>query len=521
MSTKQWKAAISVLTVLSFLLLSSATVQAQKLGDTVKDDNLGVSLRVPKDWVSIPVEPTEKIIFIKYQADRAERHRKFRYDVTPGLDVLFFPHVDGNESDPLSGIKTEPGSEQDKAKKAYALITGSMKSYDGYVERYFGGFEKSKPQKKKIKKIPVTFLDMVGSKVEANGEPIPLHVSSAVFKVEEGTFVMQFICLEQNYKKRHKSNFAASFRSFKRIEKGAGSDEEALALLSDNERYIQEQIQKLPKDWNHFWSKKKNYMIFSNADKVFTKEIEKNLEGIHDCYVKMFPGKPKIGWKPIVRVCKTKNEYHGYGGPQGSAGYWSDGTKEFVFYNDVGGGAKNTMIVLKHEAFHHFMHFYLGTRLSTWYDEGHADYFSGGVFAGKRIKIKPSQWRRGTIQSAIVNGSYVPLKEFVNMSKAEYYAKANLCYAQGWSLIYFFREGKRQGARMKKEWQTIPDRYLEHLIKAFADLEKERPNDVTDENTVNYKLAEDAVKHAMEQTFGGWTDKDWKELEEAWADFIG
>jgi len=522
MKKTNWHLIPAFLALPLVVLVFCPPLAAQKTGELVKDELHGISFKVPKDWVSIPVDPTETLVIHKYQADRPDMARKIRFSETARLEVMFFPAQKAVTEEEIEGIKNAE-SGVDRIKAAQKLLN---KDYDSYIENRFKTFEQTKPVRKKIKGIPATYLDMVGAFRKINGEPIDTHIKSCVFQTDDGEFVFQFSCLDEHFKKRHKSDMDASIRTFKRIDKKVRSEIDEFSQHNANERYIEEQKAKLPSGWYSFLSKNGNYWIFSNADKQFAKEIEKNLEGIHECLVKLFPGEPRIDWIPIVRVCKTKDEYHGYGGPAGSAGYWSDMTKEFVFYNDIARGKRNTFKTLKHEAFHHYIHFLLGCPPSTWFDEGHADYVAGGEFAGKRIKIKQNLWRRGTIQSAIVNGSFVPIKKLVYMTKAQYYAQPGLCYAEGWSFVYFLLEGKKNGGKMKKGWDTIPSRYLGHFRDAFAALEeKERAKPDDEERRlsgpfeVNYKLSEEAKQIALERTFEGWTDKDWQDLEDAWADF--
>ncbi len=522
MNRLTWPSVLAFLAPCLFILLLSPPAAAQKTGELVKDELHGISFKVPKDWVSIPVDPTETLVIHKYQADRPDTARKVRVTETARLEVLYFPTQKPLTDEEIEEIKNAE-SGVDKIKAVQKLLN---KDYNSYIKNRLKGFEQEKPVKKKIKGIPVTYLDMVGAFRKINGVPIDTRIRSCVFHTDDGEFVIKFSCLDEHYKKRHKADMDASIRTFKRIDKKVRGETDGYSQHNANERYIEEQKARLPSGWYSFLSKNDNYWIFSNAEKPFAKEIEKNLEGIHECLVRLFPGEPRIDWIPIVRVCKTKDEYHGYGGPAGSAGYWSDMTKEFVFYNDIARGKRNTFKTLKHEAFHQYIHFLLGCPPSTWFDEGHADFVAGGEFAGKRIKIKQNLWRRGTIQSAIVNGSFVPIKKLVYMTKAQYYAQPTLCYAEGWSFVYFLLEGRKNGAKMRKDWETIPSRYLDHFRDAFALLEeKERAKPEDEENRlsgpfeVNYKLSEEAKLIALEHTFKDWTDKDWQDLEDAWADF--
>ncbi len=68
------------------------------------------------------------------------------------------------------------------------------------------------------------------------------------------------------------------------------------------------------------------------------------------------------------------------------------------------------------------------------------------------------------------SGSYCPLDKFVRWSQREYYGSNDLGlgggenYAQGWSLIYFLRTGKKNNARgWDPAWDGILDTYLRVL----------------------------------------------------------
>jgi len=505
------KSIVSFAIIFLFAILSSSTAEAQKTGKTVKNTKLGISFKFPKGWVSIPIDPLDQYTIHKYQAERPDEARKLRgYQQTSSMDVLYFP--------PLT-TQTGENAAPDEAKGMLPTIT--IKNYEDYIKKMLRRVKiQGKPKKKKINKIPATYYDFLSEQQFIGRDSVFLRVRSCVYHSKIGDIAFQFTVLDEHYKKR-KSSFDSAIRSLKLIEKkDTQKRDAAMSQLSDNDRYIQEQIDKLSSGWYHFWSKKNNYMIFSNAEKSFARDIAKYLEGIRECYEKAFPGEPRIDWKPIVRVCRNKNEYHGYGGPSGSAGYWSDLTKEFVFYNDVARGSKNSIETLKHEAFHHYIHFYMGCRLSTWFDEGCAEYFSGGEFIGSSIKIKALPSSRGAIQHYMVKNAHVPLRKMLGMTQREFYAKAGICYPESWSFVYFLLQGRKKGANVEKEWTTIPKRYLENLKESFALLEKENPDDVAGKNEVNSELSPKAIKMAMDKTFEGWMDKDWERLEKAWIDYI-
>ena len=89
-----------------------------------------------------------------------------------------------------------------------------------------------------------------------------------------------------------------------------------------------------------------------------------------------------------MRVCGDRKEYHEYGGPGGSAGYWNSGSEELVFY-DASRSKKiddDTVSVLYHEAFHQYIYYSVGNVAPhSWFNEGHGDYYAGADLKGAHV----------------------------------------------------------------------------------------------------------------------------------------
>jgi hypothetical protein len=167
-------------------------------------------------------------------------------------------------------------------------------------------------------------------------------------------------------------------------------------------------------------------------------------------------------------VCKNEAEYFSYGGPQGSAGYWSSNAKELVIYDDSAQGGKgNTWITLNHEAFHQYIYYFYGNIAPhSWYNEGTGDFYSGYMYKNGRFALKENPWRKDLIKEAIRDEKFVPLKEIFRYKQSDYYAgdKVGICYAEGWSIIYFLRTGKKNNARgWDPKWDNILEDYLRVL----------------------------------------------------------
>jgi hypothetical protein len=175
----------------------------------------------------------------------------------------------------------------------------------------------------------------------------------------------------------------------------------------------------------------------------------------------------------VVRILTDPAAYASYGGPPGSAGYWSAMARELVIYDDqAGGGRRDTWITLNHEAFHQYI-FYLYGNISphSWYNEGTGDFYSGLEYKNKRFNLKVNQWRRGPIQTAVQQGKIIPLADFVRLTQREYYGTnkwgigPGTNYAHGWSFIYFLRTGKKN---FQKDWNPAWDNILSTYFRVLA-----------------------------------------------------
>lgn len=263
------------------------------------------------------------------------------------------------------------------------------------------------------------------------------------------------------------------------------------------------------------------FVVTDHTDKAFISELQQRLEAIHSIYEQDYPAAkaeefrkagagartgdakddvdaardkamkdmfndgadPKEASKcSVVRVFTSRESYHSYGGPGGSAGYWDAGHKELVLYDDQAGGGRNdTWIVLNHEAFHQYIFYFYGNiSPHSWYNEGTGDFYSGFFWKNGRFILERNKWRKDEIAVAVRakdgkdrddKATFCPLEEFVRWDQSEYYGnnKAGLDgganYAQGWSFIYFLRTGKKNNA---KGWNPAWDSILETYLRVLA-----------------------------------------------------
>ena len=276
------------------------------------------------------------------------------------------------------------------------------------------------------------------------------------------------------------------------------------AKRRDIERY-------LVKGWDVAVSTKKNYIILYNTkgrrNDLLARIIGERIEQIREqVYEVQFPPAAKVEAVCIVRICGDRAEYHHYGGPGGSAGYWNSDTEELVFYDASPKKEPDddTLAVLYHEAFHQYIYYSVGeVAPHSWFNEGHGDYYAGSKYLSKKFNIRPFNWRVGIIKDALVKGpckpeveddkkpttgdsgpmpgdddeggpakrvnwdrskgGYTPLEYFVRMTQGEYYSYPSVSYAQGWSLIYFLREFVPKNPKWNEKWGKILDVYFTTL----------------------------------------------------------
>jgi hypothetical protein len=318
-------------------------------------------------------------------------------------------------------------------------------------------------------------------------------------------------------------------KSLKRVElsaKAIGTGPRSSAPRDEKRYRLEQEVAKNP-GWKMFESP--NYFVITSKtdDKEFIDELMTRLEAIREVYEEIYPvslinelrllaaarkkaeaeanpaanGGAKEGEEPVpeperrtvagsadpmeasrcsvVRICKDKNEYHTYGGPQGSAGYWSSFHEELVIYDDqASGGRRNTWATLNHEAFHQYIFYFLGNFAPhSWYNEGNGDFFSGFQITNRKFKLRPFDWRLGLAKENIkksekdIGVGVVPLKEIVRWTQAQYYGGSKYQtdggdhYAQGWSFVYFLRTGKGNSKCWEPAYDNVLSTYLRTLVE--------------------------------------------------------
>jgi hypothetical protein len=483
-----------------------------------RDPNAKFSFRIFDDFDPIPVE-TEgkgmnllatdgKYVVVQYHQTGAEKRNVYpaklrAYRIGMGSAGL------------RSGGETtgEGGSQEDEFLKKLRSAMGeddpkTMKEVlDLVLKREYSTFLDPKAAKKIKSKDGIEGQLWVLEKKSAYVSPDekPFYLVFAAWKKEQMELGLFMEC-GGDQKKKFEQGFIQVAKSFKFFDPQA-EDVKSLDVLNGlpisarRRRTIERGI---VKGWDVHVSPNKNYIIIYNTkgrrNNLLAKIIADRIEAIRSqVYEKLFPPSEKIEAISIVRICGDEGEYHAYGGPWGSAGYWSDDTEELVFYDASPKKEPDddTVSVLYHEAFHQYIYYSVGeVAPHSWFNEGTGDYFAGARYSGGKFSIKPFRWRTETIRNAIRKGpvpvevttnsegetklkfdwsveGYIPLPAFVRMTQGEYYGPLiGQCYAQGWAFNYFLREVVPKNAKWNEKWGKILTTYFDTLK---TEVNKEKP----------------------------------------------
>lgn len=500
-------------------LSALATADAQALH---KDERLGYQFKPPRGFKSIALKPNERLRVAKYQAEKP------LYIGQNGAT----PYYDSIEVQLRSdGLREDGDDDRPLEERVEAFVSDTYR--DGDLERLRDrSIDRSEACEAEIL-LPLA-------------SPEPMGVYLCAIEQPEGVFLFVGETVAENLSKM-KSDYSRAARKFKRIEKSGVLSEAELSQMSPQERFLHEQIAKLPPDWSQLRTER--YLFLYNAEEDFVEEMATQIEGMRDEYERLYPPSAPIEAISIVRVCNSAEEYYGYGGPRGSGGYWSSVAKELVFFDMR--PRKATLAVLRHEAFHQYIYYFYGELAPhSWYNEGHGDYFAGADITGygrvKRYVNAPQPFdRRGSIKEGARllgegksdrEGALPKLKDLLRFHQYEFYAphRRSVCYAGGWAFVHMLREGRR----LEPKWEAILPEYLDNLLAArheaaevlraesLAEWEAAEEGDRGDpppDDVESYYALTDTNQvqdRAYELTFETWTDDDWEELEEAFIEYV-
>ncbi len=280
-----------------------------------------------------------------------------------------------------------------------------------------------------------------------------------------------------------------------------------------------------------------NYLIVHHStNQGLIRRIARDIEAMRAFYGEQFPPSKPIDAVAVVRVCRTLDEYHDYGGPRGTGGYWHPGNEELVFFDysytmqqmdsrekRALGGQRLTdddsLLVLYHEALHQYMHYAVGQFAPhDWFNEGYGDYFSGAVVGestGRVVRVDPSPWRIHVAKDMLEFGDgFLSLQVVLHADRTTFYnpQRAGNYYAAAWSFVFFLKHDK--AALAHPQWSKLLATYYETVKAVYAAESKGLGDDDRGGREVaSFK----ARKAALAKTLEG---IDLVALEAAWKKYV-
>jgi hypothetical protein len=326
-----------------------------RLGKRHKDESNGFQITTPSKWDQVPAKFQEVSIVGKWAAPRV----KGRY-LSNMLVLRFLKNRIEDAANPMEalrrGIPGYGGVLQYQAKDLWTYIPKHFAVRAKDVREDVAEFKMSSKKYRAHYRVYMRG----GSGGDRNTRARRLVVIGAkIDTVEEtdSTFGVIFSMSELDFEdwERGVQTIIKRFKILESDEEDAeegGSDADIFADSTKKpEAWRNARKSKLIKGWNAIDTE--NYLIVYNKQvkKPLLKNIAKHIEAIRkQVYEPMFPPTKEVKAISVVRVCKDRAEYGKYGGPPGSAGYWSRGDEELVFYQDKA-NKKDSLRVLYHEAF--------------------------------------------------------------------------------------------------------------------------------------------------------------------------
>jgi len=500
-------------------LAALPAAQEPKPGNTWYEDavNLGFKVKAPRDWEFVPGSPLDQNLIGKY-ADPGEG----KY-VALGNDAEIVAEILLVKFDRRKGPKKETRQIGDHTVE---LELEGEKDIDAWMDKALdegAGWrrvEGPSALKNSLPDAKFSIYEGMSTRVNAGGaKPQPVSAYVATFRIAPELDVAVVGLGPAGKKWRtFESAYAAIAKTVQPIatKAAAGGAAGGTDARSAKRAELQAKIATTP-GWSLYETP--NYFIVScYDDKQFIEEMKVRLEAIHQVYEQDYPpalarkiqpkkladaegeegkddkegkdgGEPKpapdpnatvatmapidaleLGRNSVVRVCKDVEQYHQYGGPQGTGGYFSPIEQELVIYDDKQDqGRDYTWGVMNHEGFHQYIHAFFGNiDPHSWYNEGTGDYYFGFDFNMKTKRFTPKKNVGRQDNILLIRAEYVPLRDFVGWSKEKYYNNKPgpwAWYAEGWSLIWFLRTGASKAKGWQKEWGTILDKYLTTLLE--------------------------------------------------------
>ena len=197
----------------------------------------------------------------------------------------------------------------------------------------------------------------------------------------------------------------------------------------------------------------RHYHVLSDLDEKSARDYARHLDAMYDEYARRLAGFGEQGrGKFDVYLFARRSTYARFINNRlpNSAGIFIPAQHALAAYEE-GQGRAGMRQTLQHEAFHQFAWETISPDLPIWLDEGLAQVFEEGVWAGDTFILGNSPPRRvDDLQADLKAGQLVPLRDMLTMPRQTYQLRmrdartGRTQYNQAWAMTQFliFAEGE-------------------------------------------------------------------------------
>ena len=487
----------------------------------------------PVAYQEIPLPPTEQVVVAKYLVQQRPEELKRVDDrlyeaLTPAIEVFLF-----EIPTPTTGAAAADKGPSEPATVREAMEARSrVTSWSEFTQRF------ARWNLEELEKKPGHFE--LAWKEKWRGEAAPIGY---LIRKQEGNSVFGVYGYTLSPHKRTFEGHLAKIASGLALADGDTGEtaEAAIDKLYASGKYRAVPWRKkarseLAKGWKAVDTD--NFLIVHHSKNLaLVNQIAREIEAMRALYAELFPAVNKVDSVSVVRICRTKDEYHQYGGPPNTGGYWHPGNEELVFYDysytmktldrderralgDRVLTDEDSLLVLYHEALHQYMHYAIGEfSPHDWFNEGYGDYFSGAVLAdttSRVLRIDPSPWRIHLAKDMCEYGEgFVPLDKLLKAERAEFYnpARARHYYAAAWSFVFFLKNAKEVAGN--PQWSKLLQVYFDTVKSAYrTEIDKAgAAPDLAGKQVAGFQARKVALAKATEGI-------DLAQLEAAWRKWV-
>lgn len=548
--------------------------------ETIKDKEVGYSIFVPKEFGKNENGGFNAFDFFSdyYRLEMLTSGDRLAlkdgWTFSRRIALYYFPtrtaaDIAKMKEDREKEKKKEGGADID----VYFSLDRVYQSFEEYAKDKIQGFYFADQKPAKHAGFECTVHEMVFEKLTQ----VPQRWLACSYKIPGGEFAVVFTCTEQHFKK-FKGEMTKTFNSFKLLDaKGLvakdphrriksnteiGSDEkvDVDAMTPDEKAAHWAAIKKkafdqtkseLPKGWDAFETA--NFLVCHDGDAKTAKESGRHAEAVIAWLSERFGG---IGTNPTQAMVlklftKSERDSFEFNLPSGDPA----AVKTINVYRDWDG--KFSLSTVASDVMWTWFNQKnqdLSSRMPWWLRQGLSGMMRETEVKGSKLDFGMNNWERESLAEALradkdykgapEGAPLKPLKLLLTSTGKEIFQDNNWWgEAQCASTVRYFLEGP--GSRNEKTRSAL-QHYVGHLSELVAGVEARLEADrkaaaeqraleqnMSDEERLKAedeaykkkreneygKIEQELLDGAFQKTFNGWSDADWKTLDNSWMNF--